>query len=165
MVLVVPKGRNKHLTADALFGVVRRGFATIPDDRRSDTDLSFTDALRSAFALFSLTSPSLLALDKERPEGNWGTLYGMQHVPCNTHMRERLDPVLPASLRPSCPRVLRHLQRSQALEELICLDGHSFLALDGPGDVSSKTMHGASCLSKVHRNGSLRRFTEKILLC
>jgi len=84
MVLVVPKGRNKHLTADALFGVVRRGFATIPDDRRSDTDLSFTDALRSAFALFSLTSPSLLALDKERPEGNWGTLYGMQHVPCTT---------------------------------------------------------------------------------
>ena len=94
MAIVAPKGR-KHLSADALFGLVRSGFATIPDDRRSDTDISLTDALMSAFAMFSLKSPSLLAFDKERAEGNWGTIYGMPHVPCDTHRRERLDPVWP----------------------------------------------------------------------
>jgi len=59
MVIVAPKERQ-HLSADALFDVVRSGFAIIPDDRRSDTDISFTEALMSAFAMFSLTSPSWL---------------------------------------------------------------------------------------------------------
>ena len=54
----------------------------------------------SAFALFSLKSPSLLAFDKERTEGNLHTIYGIQRVPCDTHMREILDPVSPESLRP-----------------------------------------------------------------
>ncbi len=147
MALVAPKGR-KHLSADALFGLVRSGFATIPDDRRSDTDLSLTDALMSAFAMFSLKSPSLLAFDKERTEGNLRTIYGMQHVPCDTHMRERLDPVCPEALRPSFQRVFRHLQRGKALEAMVFLDGHYLLALDGTGYFASKTIHCASCLHK-----------------
>jgi len=54
----------------------------------------------SAFAMFSLKSPSLLAFDKQRVEGHWGTIYGIGHVPGDTQMRERLDPVSPESLRP-----------------------------------------------------------------
>ena len=49
----------------------------------------------SAFAMFSLKAPSLLAFDKERAEGNLHTIYGIQRVPCDTYMRERLDPVSP----------------------------------------------------------------------
>jgi hypothetical protein len=44
MMIVAPKGR-KHLSADALFGLVRNGFATLPDARPSDPDISLTDAL------------------------------------------------------------------------------------------------------------------------
>src|SRR5712692_550919 len=154
MSIVAPKGR-KHLSADALFSLVRRSFATIADDRGGDVEMPFTDALMSAFAMFSLTSPSLLAFDTQRVEGNVETIYGMQHAPCDTHRRERLDPVLPESLRPSFKRVFGQLQRGKALEEMVWLDGHSFLALDGTGYFSSKTMHCASCLHKVHRNGSI----------
>jgi hypothetical protein len=96
MSIVAPKGR-KHLSADALFRMVRSGFATIPDDRGGETEISLTDALMSAFAMFSLKSPSLLAFDKQRVEGNLGTIYGIGHVPCDTQMRERLDPVSPES--------------------------------------------------------------------
>ena len=74
MELVAPRER-KHLSADALCSVVRSGFAAIPDDRLSDTELSLTEALMAAFALLSLTSPSLLAFDKHRVEGNLGTIY------------------------------------------------------------------------------------------
>ncbi len=69
MSMVAPKGR-KHLSADALFRLLRSGFTHIPDDRSGDPDVSLLDALMSAFAMFSLTSPSLLAFDKERTEGN-----------------------------------------------------------------------------------------------
>lgn len=154
MTIIAPKGR-KHLSADALFGIVRSGFATIPDARLSDTDISLTDALMSAFAMFSLKSPSLLAFDKERAEGNLATIYGIERVPCDTHMRQILDAVAPESLRPLFTSVFRQLQRGKALEAMTFLDGHYLLALDGTGYFSSKTIHCTSCLQKVHRNGSI----------
>ena len=77
MAIVVPKVR-KHLSADALFRLVRHGFAHIPDSRRSETDIALADALMSAFAMFSLKAPSLLAFDKERVEGNLHTIYGVE---------------------------------------------------------------------------------------
>ena len=98
--IVAPKER-KYLCADALSRLVRSGFATIADDRSGDAEIAFTDALMSAFAMFLLTSPSLLAFDKQRAEGNVGTIYGMEPMPCDTHLCERLDPVSPESLRPS----------------------------------------------------------------
>src|SRR6516162_6619315 len=152
--MVAPKAR-KHLSADALFHLVRGGFAHIPDPRDEDVDISLTDTLMSAFAMFSLKAPSLLAFDKERAEGNLRTIYGIQHVPCDTYMRERLDPVSPKGLRPMFTSVFRQLQRGKALEPMMFLQEAYLLALDGTGYFSSKTMHCQSCLHKVHRNGSI----------
>jgi hypothetical protein len=109
----------------------------------------------SACALCSLTAPSLLAFDTQRAEGNVGTIDGMAQVPCDTHMRERLDPVSPESLRPSCKRVFRPLQRGKAREAMVVLEGHSCVARAGTGDVSSPAVHCASCLHTVHRNGAI----------
>jgi hypothetical protein len=109
----------------------------------------------SAFAMFSLKAPALLAFDKERSEGNLETIYGIERVPCDTHMREILDPVCPESLRPVFQRVFTQLQRGKARESMVFLEDHYLLALDGTGYFSSKTMHCASCLRKVHRNGSV----------
>jgi hypothetical protein len=154
MAIVAPKAR-KHLSADALFHLVRSGFATIPDPRRDHGDISLTDALMSAFAMFSLKAPSLLAFDKERAEGNLHTIYGIERVPCDTHMRELLDPISPKWLRPVFKSVFRQLQRGKALEAMTFLEGHYLLALDGTGYFYSPTIHCASCLQKVHRNGSV----------
>jgi hypothetical protein len=154
MSLVAPKAR-KYLSADALFGLVRNGFALIPNYRLSETDIAVADALMAAFAMFSLKAPSLLAFDKERVEGNLHTIYGIARVPCDTHMREILDPVSPKWLRPVFKSVFRQLQRGKALEPMTFLDGHYLLALDGTEYFSSKTIHCASCLQRVHRNGSV----------
>jgi len=161
MSIVVPRER-KHLSADALFGLVRSGFANIPDYRLSDPDISLTDALMSAFAMFSLKSPSLLAFDKERAEGNLETIYGIERVPCDTLMREILDPVSPESLRPVFKSVFRQLQRGKALEPMAFLEGHYLLALDGTGYFSSTQIHCASCLHKVHRNGSITYYHQML---
>jgi Transposase DDE domain len=159
MSIVAPKGR-KHLSADALFHLVRSGFANIPDHRCDDVDISLTDALMSGFAMFSLKLPSLLAFDKQRVEGNLATIYGIEHVPCDTSMRESLDPVSPESLRPVFRSVFRQLQRGKALEAMVFLDGYYLLALDGTGYFSSQTIHCASCLQKVHRNGSITYYHQ-----
>src|SRR5712691_3182586 len=161
MSIVAPQGR-KHLSADALFRLIRTGFANLPDHRSSDAEISLTDALMAAFAMFSLKSPSLLAFDKERAEGNLETIYGMERVPCDTHMRAILDLVSPTLLRPLFKSVFRQLQRGKALEPMAFLDGHYLLALDGTGYFSSKTIHCASCLQKVHRNGSITYFHQML---
>ncbi len=152
--MMAPKAR-KLLSADALFGMLRTGFADIADHRPGDTDISLTDALMSAFALFSLKSPSLLAFDKERTEGNLHRVYGIERVPCDTAMREMLDPVEPASLRPLFTDIFRALQRGKALEEMVFVEGHYLLALDGTGYFSSQQIHCASCLEMHHRNGTV----------
>ena len=123
MAIVAPKER-KHLSADALFRLVRSGFDTVPDHRSIDAEISFTDALMSAFAMFSLKSPSLLAFDKQRAEGNVRTIYGMACVPCDTRMREILDPMSPEALRPLFKSVLRQLQRGKALEPMAFMEDY-----------------------------------------
>src|SRR6267143_5923594 len=159
MSMVAPKQR-KHLCADALFRLVQKSFATIPDHRCDDAGISLPDALMSAFAMFSLKSPSLLAFDKQRAEGNLGTIYGIPRAPCDTSMRETLDPVSPESLRPSFKIVFRQLQRGKALEPMVFLDGHYLVALDGTGYFSSTTIHCDSCLHKEHRNGSVTYYHQ-----
>ena len=73
MGLVIPKIR-KHLCADALLRSIQDVFCHIRDHRKGDPEIPLSDALMSAFAMFSLKSPSLLAFDKERNEDNRDSL-------------------------------------------------------------------------------------------
>lgn len=154
MAMVAPHVRQ-HLSADALLSLLRSGFADLADHRPGKPDIALTDALMAAFALFSLKSPSLLAFDKERTEGNLQRVFGLERVPCDTAMREILDPVAPESLRPLFQHVFRALQRGKALEEMVFVQGHYLLALDGTGYFSSQQIHCASCLEMHHRTGTV----------
>lgn len=66
---------RKYLPADALFTLLREGFERILDYRPPDVDVSISlpDALMSAFAVFSLKDPSLLAFDQRRNDENTGS--------------------------------------------------------------------------------------------
>src|SRR3989454_2772433 len=161
MSTAAPKGR-KHLCADSLFNLLHGSFATIADDGVDEVEIPLSDALMSAFAMFSLKAPSLLAFDKQRAEGNLHTIYGIPRAPCDTRMRERLDPVSPESLRPSFKIVFRQLQRGKALEPMVFLNDHYLVALDGTEYFSSKTIHCASCLQKEHRNGSITYYHQML---
>jgi Transposase DDE domain len=149
-----PKAR-KHLSADALFSIVRSLFATIRDDRRNEAVMTVTDALMAGFAMFSLKCPSLLDFDRQRADGNLQTIYGIERVPCDSYMRELLDPVAPDSLRPVFTGVFRQLQRGKALEAMVFFQGCYLLALDGTGYFSSKIIHCSSCLETHLRDGSI----------
>jgi hypothetical protein len=156
-----PKLR-KHLSADALLRKLRSGFAAITDHRSGAVDISLRDALMSAFAMVSLKAPSLLAFDKERADDNLQRVYGLERVPGDTSRREILDPVDPESLRPAFTQVFRQLQRGKALEEMVFVEGHSLLALDGTGYFSSQQIHWASCLEKQPRNGTVT-YSQQLL--
>lgn len=150
--VVPPPSRKvrKRLSADFLFSLVRSGFERI-DDPRKAADIPLGDALMSAFALFSLKDPSLLAFDARRNDQNLKNLYGIGQIPSDTRMREVLDPVDPLALRPLFNNVFRELQRGKALEPFVFYQGCYLLSLDGTGYFSSKKIHCPSCQQKVNK--------------
>ena len=156
MTLSAKKAR-KDLSADSLFQLVRFRFGRIADTRAGEPEIPLSDALMSAFAMFSLKDPSLLAFDERRqnPNDNFRTIYGIGRVPCDTQMRDILDPVDPDDVRPLFSDIFRRLQRGKALERFVYFNGCYLLSLDGTGYFSSSKVHCPSCLEKHHRGGGV----------
>jgi hypothetical protein len=144
----------KSLSADALYEAVRDCFAEIPDRRGPEVTISLPDALMSAFSMFTMKDPSLLAFDQHRHDHNLKALFHIGSVPCDTQMREILDPVAPERLREPFNEVFRRVQRGKALERFRFLGGY-LLGLDGTGYFSSQHIHCNSCLVKEHRDGTV----------
>ena len=153
---LAPGEARKDLSADALFQVLRSHFGSLPDHRSGEVEIPLHDALMSAFAMFSLKDPSLLAFDQRRrdPNDNFRTIYGINRVPSDSQMRAILDPVDPADLRTPFREIFRRLQRGKTLKRFKYLDGHYLLSLDGTTYYSSSNIHCPSCLVKNHRNGN-----------
>ena len=158
MVLPRPPGARKvrkQLSADALYALLGEGFARIPDHRQPKPPISLPDALLSAFAMFTLKDPSLLAFDARRNDANLKALFGIGQIPSDTQMREILDPLDAEHLRPLFGDVFRQLQRGKALEPFAFYEGGYLLALDGTGYFSSENVHCPSCQVKEHKNGTV----------
>jgi len=62
MALTLGEAR-KDLSADALFRSLRSHFGSLSDPRSGEVEITLGDALMSAFSMFSLKDPSLLAFD------------------------------------------------------------------------------------------------------
>ena len=94
---------RKQLSAEALLRNIHQSFQNIPDPRTGKPNISLPDALMSGLAMFALKDPSMLAFDQRRQadEKNLQMIFGMDNVPCDTRMREILDPVDPEHLRPA----------------------------------------------------------------
>ena len=154
---LAPGEVRKDLSADSLFRVLRSHFGSLPDPRSADVEIPLDDALMSAFAMFSLKDPSLLAFDHRRrdPKDNFRTIYGINRVPCDSQMRAVLDPVDPASLRPPFRAVFRRLRRGKVLKRFAYRDDPYLLSLDGTTYFSSATIHCPSCLVNHHRGGGV----------
>lgn len=146
---------RQELCADSLFQMIRHRFDRLTDQRLGKVEISLSDALMSAVAMFSLKDASLLAFDQRRRDhdDNLRAIYGIQNVPSDSQMRSILDPVDPTDLRPVFQDVFRVLQRGKALERFAFLDGHYLVSLDGTTYFSSSKIHCSSCLEKKHRGG------------
>lgn len=151
----IPKIR-KHLSADALYRLLKDGFAKVPDSRHDKAAFALADALQAALALFALKDPSLLAFEARRNDTNMHALFHIGSIPSDTPMRAILDDVDPAHLRPSFDAVFRAVQRGKVLEDYVFYQGAYLLSLDGTGYFSSSAIHCDACLEKVnHRTGQV----------
>ena len=139
----LPKMR-KDLSTPGLLGAIRSEFAKINDVRKGCT-IPLVDALMSGLAVFGLKYPSLLNFDQHyhsdsRIRDNLRRLYGVEHAPCDTQLRERLDPVEPESMRGAFRAVHRQVQRHKGLESYAYWQNNHLLLVDGTGHFSSSAV-------------------------
>jgi hypothetical protein len=83
---------------DRLLGSLRGCCQSLPDLRQGG-DVRYTMADLSAFSLFFMQSPSFRAHQRRLEEGqgrsNCQTLFGLDKIPSDNHVRALLDPVSP----------------------------------------------------------------------
>ncbi len=155
---------RKKLSASGLFRVVHAGLEKIKDVRSDNQKVSLADAAMSAFAIFSLKDPSLLAFDERRTtDANLKRVYGLKTVPCDTQMRTILDEVDPGDLRPRYKEVFQELQRGQVVQKLMFMEGCYLLSLDGTGYFASSRVHCPSCLEKKSSKTGEIRYAHQLL--
>ena len=155
---------RKHLNADGLISLIRSCFEKIEDHRSKNTTISLSDALMSAFAMFSLKDPSLLAFEERLSENlNLNSIYKMENIPSDTQMRTILDNVEPGDIEPIFSNVFRQLQRGKVLEKMVFMNGCYLLSIDGTGYFSSDKIHCDSCCEKKRSKSGEITYEHQIL--
>ena len=148
---------KKTLSAAGLLDTVRKSFEQIPSHWK-ERKITLTDCLMSALAMFSLKSPSLLSFDEGCAEPivqkNIQTLFKVEHVPCDTYMREVLDEVDPREIRNCFLSVFHDVQRGKLLERYEFLGGYLCL-IDGTEIFNSDKVHCKNCCTKQHQDGRI----------
>lgn len=122
----------------------------------------------SAFAMFSLKDPSLLAFDERKKDDaclmNLKSVYGIGEIPCDTTMREILDPVNPKNLSKPFNTVFSRLQRGGALKPMKYIQGCYLLSVDGTGFFSSPKLSSKACLEKKDKEtGETTSYYQQLL--
>jgi hypothetical protein len=120
----------------------------------------------SGLAIFGLKCASLLEFDtkirENRVKHNLKTLYSIEKTPCDSQLRNILDPIEPNQLRQPTVNIIQTLQRQGLLKGYRHLD-HVLITLDGTGQFSSNTISCPQCCEKKHRNGTVEYYHQLLV--
>lgn len=144
---------------EMLLSFIRAAIDHFPDRRTgSNTSYSMHDIAMAAFSVFYTQNPSFLAHQKamrqSKGKDNAQTLFGIQEIPCDNHIRDILDPVAPSYLSPVFDDVFGVLEKYDLLSPMLWYQDNLLIALDGTQYFSSKKINCPNC-STTERNGTV----------
>jgi hypothetical protein len=156
---------RKRLSAPGLLEAVRLRFSRITDQLEGKTSYPLDNCLMSSLAMFSLKYPSLLQFEhssheNEKVKHNLSKLYGVDKVPSDTYMRERLDTIDPEKLQSAFKACFSAVQRGKMLEQYKFLDDYYLVSNDGTGFFHSENVHCKNCCVKQHRTGKVSYYHQ-----
>ena len=160
----MPGGETFQILLSLLMGCVE----SFPD-RRTGKNMQFSlqDVTRGAFGVFFCQSPSFLAfqelMQQQQGKNNASTLFGIQQIPSDNHIRALLDPVDPALLDPVYEKCFDLMQQHELIQPMRSFANSLLVALDGTGYFQSESIHCPSCMVSNHRDGRVT-YAHSVLL-
>jgi len=154
---------RKYFSHDELLETVSKAFQDSLERYKiselSKGLFSNLECLKGGLALFTFKFSSLLKFDTARFEckifkGNMKRLFGMNAVPCDTYLRERLDVLSPSVVRKAYTSLFKLLQRNRLFDHFRFFETYVLISLDGTGVFSSQQVHCDHCCVKEHKNGT-----------
>lgn len=160
------KEKKPHisLSFDSLIKRLQEAIETFPDIRkRKNISKKLKDAALGGFAIFFTQNPSFLEYQKTMQEtkghNNAQSLFGIEEILSDNHIRTLLDGVAPAFVFPIFSYIFNVLNKSGYLdEEFRSFNNNILIGLDGTQYYSSKAIHCDNCNKKQHKNGSITYF-------
>jgi len=162
-----PPPPRPTFTTSRLLASIREAFASVPDHRQAKKcAITLPDALMSGLAVFALKFPSLLKFDEQKHEAhirhNLETLYGIKQAPCDTQMREILDPVEPVAIHPAFRSPIKIAQDAGVLEQYRFLNRFIMVSIDGTGVFASTAVSCSECAIKQTRGGDTSYYHQLV---
>lgn len=149
---------RRSLTVD---GFIERLKGRKLTDRRTGQNVQYevNDAAQAAFAIFFMQSGSFLAgqrhLKQAKGKSNAETVFKMERIPTDTHIRNLLDPVAPEELSEEFRFLLDEMAASGYLKEWRVLGGRLAFSLDGVYYFSSQRISCRQCQQQQMNNGEI----------
>lgn len=119
-----------------------------------------------AFAVFFTQSPSFLshqtAMQKTRGANNAQTLFKIEKIPTDAHIRDTLDPVEPKYLFPVYDSIYEAFAEQGILDNFQGVNNTRLIALDGTWYFSSEKIGCKNCSHIEHQSGKVTNFHSAI---
>lgn len=141
---------------------------TLPDVRTGkNTSYSIYDAVIAAFSIFYTQSSSFLSwqatMEQTTGNNNARTIFGIDRIPSDNHIRNLLDPIPSESLYPVFNRIIDKIISTNEINNgFRCLPQGYLLALDGVWFHSSDSIRCDQCSTKTAKNGEITYYHNAI---
>jgi hypothetical protein len=132
----------------------------LPDKRAGNNSfIKISDIGLSAFSVFFTQSASFLEhqqlLNKRIGKNNAKSLFKIEHIPSDNHIRDILDEVPPSEIFPIYDHLLSRTNKAGELEKYRHLNNKLLMPFDGLHYFSSKKIHCDKCSCKQHKDGTI----------
>lgn len=132
------------------------------DGRRGAVKYTMADIGLAAFSLFFMQSESFLSFQRRLEQGrhasNCKTLFGIEEIPSDNHIRMLLDEVAAEALEPCFEQALSELRERGGLQGFQRLGGRVLIALDGTEYFCSQKLSCPRCLRRNRSNGKTENY-------
>jgi len=148
---------------EELLDGLRRVLAFFPDVRQWRPDnIAIADAGLAAFSLFFMQSESFLSHQRRMEHGRNGsnckTLFGIEKIPSDNHIRDLLDPAPPELLDACFEDAWQQMRQHGGMKDFERLDGRVLIALDGSEYFTSEKRGCPRCLTRKRSNGKTENY-------
>jgi hypothetical protein len=154
---------------DHLIKRLRTIAAALPDRRTGEnTRYSMADIALSAFAVFFTQCPSFLsfqqAMEQAHGTNNARSLFEVQSIPCDNHIRQTLDPVEPQHLFSVYDDLYQAFEQAGLPQAMRAVHDTQLIALDATWYFSSQSenIHCPNCCCIRHAEGQITHFHSAI---